>query len=219
MHTIKVAGVTIRRDAEGRYCLNDLHKASGGHTNKRPSKWLRYGPAKALIEALDRRDSPQEDLFSEPFKGLRNVVTTAVGRPETYAVKQLVYAYAMWISPDFNLHVIEAYDKLVMGEFVQPSIQHENYWFERRPWWPAIRERVLLGETYRNIAAAIGRSAASVRNAVKRMIMVGLLSPLAVSTAQRGHAKNAALRYGVGWGIRQLPLFDSAGAQSGPASA
>lgn len=92
-------------------------------------------------------------------------------------------------------------------------IQIEKYWFSRRPFWPEIRDRVTRGEPFRVIAEIMGRSAASVRNAVRRMIEVGILQPLRAALALTGTAKKTVLRYGIGWGQEkpvQPSLFDEA---------
>ena len=92
--------VEIRKDSEGRYCLNDLHKAAGGAGKHKPNEWLRYSTAKDLIEEL---------IAGNPaFKPLQ----ISKGRyGGTYVCKQLVYSYAMWISPAFHLKVVEFFDR------------------------------------------------------------------------------------------------------------
>lgn len=218
MNKLQVAGTQISRDAEGRYCLNDLHRAAGGHEKHRPSKWLRNEQAKALIQELNNEVG---SILRRPNNTVANVMQgkkeknkdqirafSTTQKSGTFIVRELVYAYAMWISPAFNLRVIRAFDSIVNGEFIQPHIQHENYWFARRPHWPPIRLRVLAGECYRDIAAALQISRGRVARAVRGMIKVGLLAPLKVAEAQRGPAKRAALYHGQGWGLRQLSLFE-----------
>ena len=48
-----IAGVEITTDAEGRFNLNALHKASGEGESKKPSKWLRTQQAQDLISELE----------------------------------------------------------------------------------------------------------------------------------------------------------------------
>lgn len=92
---------TIKTDSEGRYCLNDLHKASGGEAIHAPAQFFRLDTTEALVNRL----SKYAHLHIKPVESSR-------GRyGGTYVVKQLVYAYAMWISPDFHLKVIEFFDR------------------------------------------------------------------------------------------------------------
>ena len=119
-------------------------------------------------------------------------------------------AYATWLSVTLHLRVLRAYLNLVSGElnqFIQPNIQHENYWFKLRPHWPAVRTKVLNCYAYRDIAAALEISRASVARAVRSMIRVGLLSPWQVAERQSGPARKAAQHYSKGWGVKQLSLF------------
>lgn len=189
MSAITIGSITIRQDDEGRYCLNDLYQASGGANRHRPSLWFRSDRAKALIRALDAEENKA-----------RIRAYSSTQKSGAFVVKELVYAYATWVSPDFELRVYRAYDALVTGEYVKPLTQSEKYWFARRPHWPQIRALALAGKIYREIAAEVGRSIASVRNALRRMVEVGLLDPAKLALAQRGVSRLSALRRCIGWG-------------------
>lgn len=99
------------RTKDGLYCLNDLHKASGGDSKNRPSIWMDNAKTKDLINEILEAGKSASKTTDIP------VVVCKGGRSSgTYACKELVYAYAMWISPKFNLQVIRAYDALVTGQ-------------------------------------------------------------------------------------------------------
>lgn len=110
---ITIDNITIRQDDEGRYCLNDLHKAAGGSKAHQPSNFMRLETTRDLMEEVKRssdvRSAPASSIFGGTNQG-------------TYVCKELVYAYAMWISPAFHLKVIRAYDRLA----TQGVAVHEN---------------------------------------------------------------------------------------------
>ena len=100
---LTVCGVAIKQDAEGRYCLNDLHKAAGGENRHQSAFFLKRHETVELVNEL-ANSSSQKNI--EP-------VSSSRGRNGgTFVVKELVYAYAMWISPKFHLEVIRSYDRL-----------------------------------------------------------------------------------------------------------
>lgn len=98
-----IADTSIRRDVAGRYCLNDLHRAAGGEKRHGPSYWLSNAQTRSLVDELE----------AEGTTGNSAVWTVEGAAGGTYVAKELVYAYAMWISPAFHLKVIRAYDALV----------------------------------------------------------------------------------------------------------
>lgn len=91
---LTIADISIRQDSEGRYNLNDLHKAAGGEAKHRPNYFLKNQQTIELIEEMEIA----EISAIQSKQGLG-----------TFVVEDLVYAYAMWISAAFTLKIIRAY--------------------------------------------------------------------------------------------------------------
>ncbi|MBS9781939.1 MAG: KilA-N domain-containing protein [Gammaproteobacteria bacterium] len=94
---------------DGLFSLNDLHKASGGAEHHRPSKFIRTEQTQSLITEIETENSQSPNMgFQE-----KAIKTIKGGKyAGTYGCKELVYAYAMWISAKFSLLVIRTFDKL-----------------------------------------------------------------------------------------------------------
>lgn len=105
-NALVIASSPISTDAAGRYCLNDLHKAAGGAPRHRPNYFLDRVEIDELRSELKKEYEEKAGIPAIQSK-------QGLG---TYVCKELVYAYAMWISPKFHIQVIRAYDALVTGK-------------------------------------------------------------------------------------------------------
>lgn len=133
VHQINIDGALIHQDQYGRYSLNDLHKASGGDVKNKPSNFLQNDKTQELIAELVDDGNPSS-VNIEPVSTIRG----GSGQG-TYVVKELVYAYAMWISAVFHLKVIRTFDTVT----VQPELPDLNN--------PAQLRDLLLGYAEQNI--------------------------------------------------------------------
>lgn len=99
---------------DGLYSLNDMHKASGSDKKHQPAFFMRNQETKDLIKEIEATDN------AKAVKRIQG--GNDKSKQGTYVCKDLVYRYAMWISPKFALLVIRTFDKLVTGELrVQPT--------------------------------------------------------------------------------------------------
>lgn len=103
---------SIRQDEDGRYCLNDLHKAGGDLRKDRPGFFIENEKTQELIAAIEDENYDAGNPAS--CKKAVNIIRGRGKEQGTYVVKELVYSYAMWISAKFHLQVIRAYDAMVM---------------------------------------------------------------------------------------------------------
>lgn len=111
--SIVIDTTTIRQDKDGRFNINDLHRAAGGEAIHSPGQFFRLETTKALVTELANCADMHNYSPMESNRGRYG---------GTFVGKELVYAYAMWISPAFNLKVIRAYDRLA----TQGVAVHEN---------------------------------------------------------------------------------------------
>ena len=121
MNSLIIANVVIRADEFGRLSLNDLHKAAviegANERTKEPGKFLVSPMTVELLTELETTQIPG-DLLDAPIAA----IATAAGRNGgTFACKEVVYAYAMWISPKFHLQVIRTFDAVVTGALPEPA--------------------------------------------------------------------------------------------------
>ncbi len=135
MNEVVIADKTIRL-SDGLYCLNDLHKASGGEKRYEPNRWLRLLQTSELIRELEFEQcepqicgSMKNQSLSEPqiWGSMKNqsLIKTIKGfgkNQGTFACRELVYSYAMWISPKFHLQVVRAFDALVSGRTAASAV-------------------------------------------------------------------------------------------------
>lgn len=85
------------RQLDGLYSLNDLHKAAGGESKHQPALFMRNEQTQSLVEEIKSTDS---QICTKTVRG---------GQGGTYACRELVIAYAAWISAAFHLKVIRVF--------------------------------------------------------------------------------------------------------------
>ena len=91
-------GKSAIRELDGLFSLNDLHRASGGADKHAPKRFLRNEQTQALVREIQG-----------PDMALALKVTHGGSNPGTYACRELVVAYAAWISATFHLKVLRVF--------------------------------------------------------------------------------------------------------------
>ena len=110
MNAIAISNVAIRQTENNLYNLNDLHKASGGEKRHELTNWLKLQQTTELIDELSKPEIPGLEENQQVIQ-----VVKGGNKRGTYACKELVYAYATWISAKFFLQVIRTFDAVISG--------------------------------------------------------------------------------------------------------
>lgn len=110
MNSIQISNSPIR-EINGLFSLNDLHRASGNEKRHQPSNWLQNQQTIDFINECEKTGNPV--IFKKQGLG-------------TFVCKELVIHYAMWISPQFSLQVIQTFLHTMKTPQPEPTIQTET---------------------------------------------------------------------------------------------
>lgn len=97
--TLAIGEITVRQH-DGLFYLNDLHRAAGSEDKHQPAFFMRREETQALAAEICSADSQIKAFETVRGRG------KAQG---TYACRELVIAYAAWISAAFHLKVIRVF--------------------------------------------------------------------------------------------------------------
>lgn len=107
------------------YSLNDLHRASGAEKKHQPALFFRNAEVQELISEIERSTNLQNGEKAVAYH------TKQGKQGGTYACRELVIRYGMWISPKFSLMVIRAFDAMNTGAI--PCLPPKSTSHDRTP--------------------------------------------------------------------------------------
>lgn len=107
---LTISNKKIGTTEDGLYCLNDFHRASGGQKKHAPYRFMRNAETRKLVKAVERTPNMVNGNSAKAYKIIKG--GNAKSKQGTYVCKELVYRYAMWISPEFTLLVIRTFDEV-----------------------------------------------------------------------------------------------------------
>lgn len=98
---VMIDGWVIKQDAEGLYCLNDVHKAAGGTAKHQVTNWVRSDEAQALVAELEPQKRGTNTLYIRKGRG---VTGTYAGRRGSCLplVLQRVHQALVWTSAELK---------------------------------------------------------------------------------------------------------------------
>lgn len=116
-NSVQISNISIHQTENGLFSLNDLHRASGGEDRHAPRRWLQNQQTTELIGELSKDGNSSLEENQQVIKVVRGG-----NKRGTYACKELVYAYATWISAKFFLQVIRTFDAVISGRLKPQSV-------------------------------------------------------------------------------------------------